>query len=252
MYTVTDEVTSAGYQRYKNDAYFTVDDRPVPTLFTGLPELLPQVTGVLEPTCGAGHMAEDLRALKLAVMATDIANYGYHRQAAKEDFLTRDTMPIGHNFICMNPPYKAPLVDKIVNHALDILPNGYWAAFLVLQRFDAAGGRYKLFQDGQAGFYARVVLPYRVMWFKPVVVPGKRTPGPAANHQWLVFQKGYKGPSKNVYLDPSQFGQANIRPMDMHCPDGLIGIDEAVDHDPDQGQLELEGGEQISPAMVAA
>ncbi len=188
------------YKRIDRDAYMTVDPRPLPALFMGLPELRSTVTSVLEPFCGAGHMAHDIEMEGKVCFAADIHDYGYERQTWITDFLETKMMPIGANSIISNPPFAQDKIVKHVMHAMSLVPDGGVVAFLLNHRFDAAGSRSGLFTR-ENGFYARVILPFRIWWFPPE--PGSQTP--AQDHTWFVWVKGWRMTSKNIYLDPKMF-----------------------------------------------
>lgn len=208
-------ITKKNQKRIKQDAYFTVDTRPIKALFLGCPELIEAITGIYEPFCGGGHMTEDLRDMDFAVFPGDIEDHGYKGQIWKQDFLDANCMPLGANTIISNPPYNRWQILKIIEHAMRLLPEGGFLCFLMNHRFDAAGERAGLFQPGN-GFYARVVLPFRIWWFERHE-DDKR---PAQNHTWFVLQKGYKGEVKSIYLKPelfADFDETNIRSRELFC-----------------------------------
>lgn len=203
-------------QRIPNDAYFTRDPRAVPALFLGLPELTQMASGFYEPFCGGGHIAEDVRELGFAVFASDLVDYGYSRQSWQVNFFDVEAMPIGFNAICSNLMYMRGQVDRAIMHALELLPEGGTLSLLLNHRFDAAKTRVPLFQAPHSGFYARVVLPFRLWWFEVT----EESEDPAKDHSWFVWVKGYQGDSKNIYLDPAHFRtfqKHQVRPADLYC-----------------------------------
>ena len=203
-------------ERIDKDAYFTVDPRPVPALFHGCPELLDIITGVAELFCGAGHVAEDLMQHNLAVYASDLIDYGYKNQAAVQDFFDVDYLPIGHNSIISNCVYDRFIIVRLIERALDLLPPGGVLALLLNHRFDAVGTRHGLFQP-ENGFYARVVLPFRMYLFEWT----DDSLDPFQDHSWFIWRKGWESGSKNAYLDPALFKgfdkHTDIRARNQFC-----------------------------------
>lgn len=203
-------------QRIPNDAYFTRDPRPVKALFIGLPELKQIASGFFEPFCGGGHLAEDIKAQGFAVWSSDLVDYGYRDQAWQTDFFEVEAVPVGFNSICSNLMYQKRMVDRAIKHALSLLPEGGALALLLNHRFDAALTRTSLFQAPDSGFYARVVLPFRIWWFEVT----EESEDPAQDHSWFVWVKGYQGDSKNIYLDPAHFSDFTtdeVRAADVYC-----------------------------------
>ena len=188
------------FKRRDLDAYFTRDNRVVPALFKAFPELQTDITGVLEPFCGAGHLAEPIRLKQIPVFASDIQDYGYKHQFEKADFLDTRSLPIGVNAIISNPPFNKKTIRQIIEHAMALLPDDGYLVFLLNHRFDAVSDRCDLFSE-EFGFYARCPLPFRMWMFKP------RNPkdSPGQNHCFFVWKKAWKQPSNNIYLSADGF-----------------------------------------------
>jgi hypothetical protein len=159
-------------------------------------------------------MAHDIEMEGKVCFAADIHDYGYERQTWVTDFLETQMMPIGANSIISNPPYNRYTIDSYIEHAISLVPNGGIVAMLLNHRFDAASKRSKLFSS-EFGFYARVILPFRIWWFEPQ--KGDETP--MQDHTWFVWAKGWRQPSKNIYLDPKafpNFTRDKVRPLDKY------------------------------------
>ena len=71
---------------------------------------------ILEPCCGAGHIAKVLAARGYNVKAHDLYDYGYGESGV--DFLAYNT-PFNGDVIT-NPPYK--YATEFVIHALELIP----------------------------------------------------------------------------------------------------------------------------------
>lgn len=198
------------HERLSADAYFTIDPRPVPGLFYGLPELKEGITAAYDPCCGGGHAVEDVRAQGLPTYASDLHDYDYVDQWDRIDFREVLNMPMGANTIISNFPSSKDLVDDLVTHALSLIPHDGYLALLFNHRFDAAGKRADLFQP-ETGYYARVVLPFRPWWFIPgPKVKGKKRQTPSVDWTWFVWKKGFTGTARPVHLKPGLFDDFHI------------------------------------------
>lgn len=217
------DITHAGFHRIERDAYFTLDPRPVPALWMALGSRRRSVLKTcLEPMCGAGHLSEDLKEYRQNVVANDIHNYGYPGQTMAKDILDLHTMPEGIDWVCMNPPYKTALIDKMLQHILKIARPGMLVAALVPHRYDAAGSRAKFLK--RSGLLLRINLPFRIWWFKPHIPLAEGEYTPAKDHIWLVFKVGYTGPDKNIYLEPEAFkwfDRSMVREPDCYIPSNI-------------------------------
>jgi len=204
----------SNFKRLDRDAYFTVDPRPVMALFDALPQLGNEITAVCEPFCGGGHISEDLKAHNLAVFSYDLKDYGYRYQIQKQDFFDMHSLPLCCNSIISNGPYKRGISDKVIEHALNLLPEGGYLALLLRHEFDAAGSRHKTFSK-ECGFYARVPLPFRLYWFPW----DEDSEDPQYNHTWFVWKKGYQGQNTTLTLNPKFYTfnkKTDIRPRDIY------------------------------------
>jgi hypothetical protein len=80
-------------------------------------EALPHT--IWEPAAGRGNIVRVLRDRGHAVVATDIADYGFPLHFQR-DFLAEIGMPAGCECILTNPPYQH--AEKFVEHALRLCP----------------------------------------------------------------------------------------------------------------------------------
>jgi hypothetical protein len=74
---------------------------------------------VWEPAAGRGAIVRVLRDHGHAVIATDIADYGF-RLHSQRDFLAEPELPAGCEAIITNPPFQ--FAEEFVAHALEISP----------------------------------------------------------------------------------------------------------------------------------
>ncbi len=203
------------YMRLHQDAYFTIDARPVPGLFMALPELNSVLTGAYDPCCGGGHMVEDIKQQGVAVYGSDLVDYGYKDQWKTIDFMDVQAMPLGCNGVISNFPFNRWKINQMIDHALQMVPFGGIVALLFNHKFDAAGGRANLFSLG-SGFYARVNLPFRIQWFPKTT---ESRVDPAQDHTWFIWLKGWNGDSKSIYLGKQDFDHYPAdptRPINLH------------------------------------
>jgi hypothetical protein len=144
---------------------------------------------VWEPAAGRGSIVRELRAAGHAVVASDIASYGFKLNFVG-DFLDQKKMPTGCKCIITNPPNrlvarKAPFIV----HALDLAPR-----VIILSRltFLEAGARTDILEHrGLARFYVfrnRVPMKHRDGW------TGPEASNPTA-YAWFVFDRNHRGPA---------------------------------------------------------
>ena len=94
---------------------------------------------ILEPSCGEGHMAEELIKAGYAVTAYDIVDRGYGKQM---DFFD---VTEWNGDIITNPPYS--IAQQFVQHALDIIPEGHKVAMFLKLTFLEGKSRKELFAN---------------------------------------------------------------------------------------------------------
>ena len=152
---------------------------------------------ILEPCCGAGHIAQTLTEAGYSVQAQDLFDNGYGHSGI--DFLEyRPDLPSDFDIIT-NPPYS--LATEFVLHSLEILPQGCRAAmFLRLQFLETADRFLRLYSHGE---------------LEKVYVSSKRShcamngdfdnmKGNAMCYAWFIWRKGYNGlPTLDWFNTPS-------------------------------------------------
>lgn len=153
---------------------------------------------ILEPCCGAGHIAQTLIEAGYRVQAQDLFDHGYGRSGI--DFLEYRPNLTSSFDIITNPPYF--LATEFVLHSLEILPRGCRVAMLLRLQFLEGADRFlRLFSHGE---------------LEKVYVSRKRTncamngdfsnmKGNAMCYAWFIWRKGYSGytPTFDWFNTPS-------------------------------------------------
>lgn len=138
---------------------------------------------VLEPSCGAGHISEVLKAHGYEVESRDLVDRGYGTQA---DFLSIDNQEWDGDIIT-NPPYS--FAQEFVEKALRIIPDGHKVAMFLKITFLEGKKRKFLFRNTP---------PLRV-WVSSsrlkCAMNGdfEAVGGSAACYAWFIWEKGYRG-----------------------------------------------------------
>ena len=138
---------------------------------------------VLEPSCGAGHISEVLKAHGYEVESRDLVDRGYGTQA---DFLSIDNQEWDGDIIT-NPPYY--FAQEFVEKALRIIPDGHKVAMFLKITFLEGKKRKFLFRNTP---------PLRV-WVSSsrlkCAMNGDfdAVGGSAACYAWFIWEKGYRG-----------------------------------------------------------
>ncbi len=138
---------------------------------------------VLEPSCGAGHISEVLKAHGYEVESRDLVDRGYGTQA---DFLSIDNQEWDGDIIT-NPPYS--FAQEFVEKALRIIPDGHKVAMFLKITFLEGKKRKFLFRNTP---------PLRV-WVSSsrlkCAMNGDfdAVGGSAACYAWFIWEKGYRG-----------------------------------------------------------
>lgn len=94
---------------------------------------------ILEPSCGTGHISEELIKAGYHVTSRDLADRGYGDMA---DFLSPDNT-VWDGDIVTNPPYA--FAQEFVEKALDIIPTGRKVAMFLKLTFLEGKKRASLF-----------------------------------------------------------------------------------------------------------
>lgn len=95
---------------------------------------------ILEPSCGEGHISEELKKAGYDVTSRDLVDRGYGEVA---DFLAIDNISWNGNIVT-NPPYK--YAQEFVEKALQIIPEGKKVCMFLKLTFLEGKARRKLFQ----------------------------------------------------------------------------------------------------------
>lgn len=138
---------------------------------------------ILEPSCGEGHISEELKKAGYEVTSRDLVNRGYGEVA---DFLAIDNLQWNGNIVT-NPPYK--YAQEFVEKALQIIPEGKKVCMFLKLTFLEGKARRKLFQ----------ITPPKIVY----VASGRlkcamngdfnSIGGSAAAYAWFVWEKGFNG-----------------------------------------------------------
>lgn len=138
---------------------------------------------ILEPSCGEGHISEQLIKGGYQVISRDLVNRGYGEVA---DFLSIDNMAWNGDIIT-NPPYKYG--QEFVEKALQIIPEGYKVAMFLKLQFLEGKHRRVMFD----------VTPPKRIWVSTsrlkCAMNGEfdKMTGSAASYAWFVWEKGFHG-----------------------------------------------------------
>ena len=138
---------------------------------------------ILEPCVGMGHIAGVLEAEGHKVIAQDIVDRGWHNTVIK-NFMTQKENSCD---IITNPPYF--MAKEIIEHALDISPEGTKIAMFLKLTFMESIGRKALFE--KYPFERLYVYSHRRCCAKNGEF-GKYL-NTAVAYGWYVWNKGYKG-----------------------------------------------------------
>ena len=138
---------------------------------------------ILEPSCGEGHISEQLKKAGYEVTSRDLVDRGYGEVA---DFLAIDNLEWNGNIVT-NPPYK--YAQEFVEKALQIIPEGKKVCMFLKLTFLEGKARRKLFQ----------ITPPKIVY----VASGRlkcamngdfdSIGGSAAAYAWFVWEKGFNG-----------------------------------------------------------
>ena len=138
---------------------------------------------ILEPSCGEGHISEELKKAGYDVTSRDLVDRGYGEVT---DFLAIDNLQWNGNIVT-NPPYK--YAQEFVEKALQIIPEGKKVCMFLKLTFLEGKARKQLFR----------VSPPKIVY----VASGRlkcamngdfdSIGGSAAAYAWFVWEKGFKG-----------------------------------------------------------
>ena len=165
--------------RQKNE-YYATD----PSVSRDLLRCEQFLSPVLEPCCGGGFMAEEIKKAGYEVVASDIIDRGYGKGGV--DFITAD-FPIGVYDIITNPPYSdfIPMLRK----AMAICRNK--VAMLLPLRYLTSQERYEVFKQ----YSPKRVYVYieRICIAKNGKFEEYEAGANMEMYAWYVWEKGYEG-----------------------------------------------------------
>lgn len=174
----------------RTEAFDSRDDFPTPPwatraliqhVLTDLEAVPLQSLSVLEPACGAGHMARPLGEAFGHVLASDIHHYGFGKV---RDYLAVPYEANAADWVITNPPFK--LAEEFVHRSLIVARRGI--AMLTRTVFIESVGRYrKLF--AQTPPYCFAQFTERVPMVKGRL---DRKASTATGYAWLVWFKETK------------------------------------------------------------
>lgn len=138
---------------------------------------------ILEPSCGEGHISEELKKAGYDVVSRDLVDRGYGEVA---DFLAIDNLEWNGNIVT-NPPYK--YAQEFVEKALQIIPEGKKVCMFLKLTFLEGKARKQLFR----------VSPPKIVYvasgrIKCAMNGDFDSIGSSATaYAWFVWEKGFKG-----------------------------------------------------------
>jgi hypothetical protein len=137
---------------------------------------LDPATKILEPACGAGHMAKEIEAAGYSVESTDLFDRGYGEHGI--DF-TKQNDNRGCNWMITNPPFNeaVPFIEKAASLQLD----GF--ALLLKSQFWHAKKRLPIFEK----YPPALVMP---LTWRPDFCLGARGNSPTMDTLWTIWKKG--------------------------------------------------------------
>lgn len=221
--------TSHAVMAQRVEAKDSPDDFPTPpwasrALFEHVIEdkrLLTKQT-VLEPACGAGHMAKVLKEYFANVECSDAYEYGY---GSTRNFLEMPYAKDSFDWVITNPPFR--LAEEFILSALDVARVG--VAILARTVFLESVGRYRsIFQLNPPTIFAQ--FSERVPMVRGRLDKKAST---ATGYAWLVWNKQVEATSRLAWVPPCR--KALERQGDYELPEkrdetrGVVPIAEVLD-----------------------
>lgn len=140
---------------------------------------------ILEPACGMGHLSEVLKHRGYCVISHDLVDRGYGISGV--DFLKSTTNGGSTLDILTNPPYK--YAQEFVEHAMDILKDGYYCIMLLKIQFLEGKARRKLFEKYPPK-YVYVNSSRQTCYINGDM---SKKMSSASCYCWFVWEKGFTG-----------------------------------------------------------
>ncbi len=190
----SDQNTSHAVMAQRSEPHDSLDFFPTPPWATqALCKYIIKQTGMhvaMDPACGDGAMVLPLREYFMAVLASDIHDYGCGFPVS--DFL----FPGGEaaDWIITNPPFR--LAEQFIARALDVAEVG--VAVLVRTVFIESVGRYeRMFKDTPPAIFAPFV--ERVPMVKGRLDAKASS---ATSYAWFVWRKDWPYETKVMWIPP--------------------------------------------------
>jgi hypothetical protein len=170
----------------QNDDYYATDSHALELLLNSFKRDGVKIHKYIwECACGEGHLSNILEKNGYVTTNTDLVDRGYKNNFQQLDFLTTDTIFDGD--ILTNPPYK--YAREFVEHALDILKNGYYCIMFLKIQFLEGQARLNLFKRYPPK-YVYVNSTRQLCAMNGEFEKYKST---AICYCWFIWEKGYKG-----------------------------------------------------------
>lgn len=187
---------NSGYDRKANDAYYT------PPWVTKAVASYLRGRHVWEPACGNGAILKQLQRMGFKGFGTDLAR--------GEDFLSHRFLmkppKKRFNVICTNPPY-GDFAQPFIERALYLTKGQRGEVAMLLKTdFDQGVTRRHIFAEHPA-WSKKIVLNYRIKWFKSVTGSG-----PSENHAWFIWDWTNDGKPTIEYplIDPDEVDYIDV------------------------------------------
>lgn len=170
-------------EREIND-YYATEPRAVTLLLEA--EHFDKKDTIWECACGEGHLSQEMITRGHTVFSSDLIYRGYGNGGI--DFLQCNDTYRGN--IITNPPYK--YAKEFVEHALDIIADGYKVAMFLKLQFLEGKARKELFKKYPPKTI--YVASGRLLCAKNGDFERmKAGGGSAVAYAWYVWEKGYQG-----------------------------------------------------------
>ena len=140
---------------------------------------------IWECACGEGHLSNVLEKNGYITTNTDLVDRGYKNNFQQLNFLTTNTIFDGD--ILTNPPYK--YAKEFVEHALNVLKDGYYCIMFLKIQFLEGQARLNLFRKYPPK-YVYVNSARQLCAMNGEFDKYKST---AICYCWFIWEKGYKG-----------------------------------------------------------
>ena len=162
---------------------------------------------IWECACGAGRMAEALKAAGASVYASDVEDRSYVGIDAVLDFVAGQIPKAEHfDAIITNPPFgnRGKLAEQFIRTGLQLITACPFMALLLPVDFDSAKTRMQLFA-GCPHFAGKIILTKRIAWFTN---PDPHRENPKENSSWFLWNRNaIRGRPPVVLYAPLRYGQ---------------------------------------------